>query len=699
MKHSGIERASQMVEKRSRTSRPWFEGISVERVCKVMPDTLRNRTWQTSRRLARPGRAKQNEASRRHNGQVSKFTKMNHFTDGEWNLRLWRDAVMVSSGHCKGKLARICGCRIFWRRPENQRWDRKLLTVMNGELRNTSPRQKEKLQIKDRECIALKHLIKCGGQRRSMTCCEHAGTNLRDLKARTQDIVDNEVVQTKNQRKFERFTKKPTEEFEQSTVQSSTGGTAMAAGRPAPEDSRMRVAAVAESATTQSTTSSRIRVVETEDQFNIECHKELASRSGWHGTIVDMDTCGAIVLTIDPEDRDGWTQQVVDRNKKCCGAKSGHLGHLIEPQMVNERQIKGLANIEKLEMAEIMLQETIAQTTETINAIITASKIMWSMAATRVIEKEQHHSTSDGWRSMTTWNEHETDKCWEEVKSILTGELDNGDQRLSSRRNMCAWLCTVEPIFFQVAAMQSRMRPDAFGWHIATRKIMPRIKPTWYGGEMKGKRNSCRGVRWSLQGSEWESNSKHVDDMRLRWRLKLESKETPTLVTKATGRRRDTDETLMQHDVRASREAAGTSSPAVKSSQTLRACQNTPRTAEELTKEIVLSTVGEEACCDARPSRIRLTHRESESHGTVRRLLEKASSWRVQAASLGSTQVSASERVRVAPPRSEEWRERVAPPELMGESSRIVLTSKQTSRSWNRSEREQRQERPLATVQ
>ena len=27
-----IERASQMVEKRSRTSRPWFEGISVERV-------------------------------------------------------------------------------------------------------------------------------------------------------------------------------------------------------------------------------------------------------------------------------------------------------------------------------------------------------------------------------------------------------------------------------------------------------------------------------------------------------------------------------------------------------------------------------------------------------------------------------------------------------------------------------------------
>ena len=139
-----------------------------------------------------------------------------------------------------------------------------------------------------------------------MVCCEHAGTNLWDLKARTQDIVDNEVVQTKNQRKFERLTKKPTEEFEQSTVQSSTGGTAMAAGRPAP-DSQMRLAAVAESATTQSTTSSTIRVVETEEQSDIECHKVLVGMFDRHGTIADMDTCGAIVQTMDPEDRDGWT--------------------------------------------------------------------------------------------------------------------------------------------------------------------------------------------------------------------------------------------------------------------------------------------------------------------------------------------------------------------------------------------------------
>ena len=327
-----IERASQKVEKRSRTSRSWFEGISVERVYKVMPDRMRNCAWQITRRLARPGRMKHVErpCGRLRNGQVSEFTEMSHFRGpqkaGECSLRLWRGTIMVSRGHWKGKLVRVCGCRIGWRCPENQRWDRKLLTEMNGEPWNTPPRQEEKLQIKDRECIALKHLIKGGGQKGSMTCCEHAGSNLRHLKARTQNIVDNEVVQTDSQRKFERLTKKPTEQFEQGTVQSSTGGTAMAAGRPAPEDSRTRVAAVAESETTQSTTSSTIRVVETEEQSNIECHKVLAGIFDRHGTIADVDTCGAIVLTIDPEDRDGWTQQVVDRNKKCCGAKRGHLG-------------------------------------------------------------------------------------------------------------------------------------------------------------------------------------------------------------------------------------------------------------------------------------------------------------------------------------------------------------------------------------
>ena len=85
-----------------------------------------------------------------------------------------------------------------------------------------------------------------------------------------------------NQSTFECLTKKPTEEFEQGIMQSSNGGTAMAAGRPAPEDRQMMLAAVAESATRPSTTSSRIQVVETEDQFNTECDKKLAGMFDRH---------------------------------------------------------------------------------------------------------------------------------------------------------------------------------------------------------------------------------------------------------------------------------------------------------------------------------------------------------------------------------------------------------------------------------
>ena len=81
-----------------------------------------------------------------------------------------------------------------------------------------------------------------------------------------------------------------------------------------------------------------------------------------------MDTCRATFLTTDPEDCDGWTQQVVDWNKKCRGAKSGHLGHLFESQKVSERRIKELANIEKLEVAEITLQEARAQASEIVCA-------------------------------------------------------------------------------------------------------------------------------------------------------------------------------------------------------------------------------------------------------------------------------------------------------------------------------------------
>ena len=114
---------------------------------------------------------------------------------------------------------------------------------------------------------------------------------------------------------------------------------------------------------TQSTTSSTIREVETKDQSNnTECQKVLANMSDRHGNNANVGTCRAIDTTKDPEDFDGWTQQVVVWKKKCCGAKSGQLGHLYESQKVSEDRINELASIEKV--AETTLQEARAQASE-----------------------------------------------------------------------------------------------------------------------------------------------------------------------------------------------------------------------------------------------------------------------------------------------------------------------------------------------
>ena len=221
-------------------------------------------------------------------------------------------------------------------------------------------------------------------------------------------------------------------------------------------------------------------------------------------------------------------------------------------------------------------------------------------------------------------------------------------------------------------------------------KIMPHIGPTVFGGEMIEGHHSCKRKRRSPQESEWESNSEHVDDMTEVCGRKLASLRTPTPVTKATGKgRRDIDDELEQHDVRASREVAGTGASSTGPSsiqfamivvcpeetwlhwhqadpKMLYVYQDTDWSAEELTRKAVLCTAGKHDS-QAMQRREAIAERtglqRSESHGIVKRLPGVASSWRV----------------RVAPPWFRQWWERVAPPELMGGSSRAVMTSKQTS--------------------
>ena len=94
--------------------------------------------------------------------------------------------------------------------------------------------------------------------------------------------------------------------------------------------------------------------------------------------------------------------------------------------------------------------------------------------------------------------------------------------------------------------------------HVDT-KILPRIGPTAYGGEVTEGKHLGRTIRWSPQGFECESNSKHVEYKVELCGLKLESKGAPTPITKATERgRRDIDDILNTTDAQTFRQAAGT---------------------------------------------------------------------------------------------------------------------------------------------
>ena len=90
-------------------------------------------------------------------------------------------------------------------------------------------------------------------------------------------------------------------------------------------------------------------------------------------------------------------------------------------------------------------------------------------------------------------------------------------------------------------------------------KILPRIGARAYGGELTEGKHLGRTIRWSPQGFEWESNSKHVEDMVELCVLKQGSKGAPTPITMATEkRRRDIDDDLEPHDVQTFKQAAGT---------------------------------------------------------------------------------------------------------------------------------------------
>ena len=163
--------------------------------------------------------------------------------DDRWNLGLWLGKSLASDEHHVGTSAGVRRCRSIWRRPEKQRWDRKMLTEMIGEPWKPVPAKDKAPQARG-VCTSLERQIKHGDTKGCPACFGQAKVHSPECRARFQDIVVNEAAQAAR-----------------GLAPSSSGGPAPGAGGPAPEDVNM---GAAESSVAQPT-SSAVRTLETED--------------------------------------------------------------------------------------------------------------------------------------------------------------------------------------------------------------------------------------------------------------------------------------------------------------------------------------------------------------------------------------------------------------------------------------------------
>ena len=119
---------------------------------------------------------------RPYQGQVAEFAEVVHFRDpgkaadmpkldDRWNLGLWLGKSLASDEHYLGTSAGVRRCRSIWRRPEKQRWDRKMLTEIIGDPWNPTPQPKDKAPQVRGVYITLERQIKHGGTKGCTACC------------------------------------------------------------------------------------------------------------------------------------------------------------------------------------------------------------------------------------------------------------------------------------------------------------------------------------------------------------------------------------------------------------------------------------------------------------------------------------------------------------------------------------------------
>ena len=112
---------------------------------KMLPFLVRHTAWLiTHYQVKSDGKTPyQRLRERLYPGQLAEFAEVVHFRDPEkaadvpklddrWNLGLLLGKSLAPDEHYVGTSAGVRRCRSIWRRPKKQRWDRKMLTEMNG---------------------------------------------------------------------------------------------------------------------------------------------------------------------------------------------------------------------------------------------------------------------------------------------------------------------------------------------------------------------------------------------------------------------------------------------------------------------------------------------------------------------------------------------------------------------------------------
>ena len=285
----------------------------------MLPFLVRHSAWQTTHyQVKADGKTPYERLrGRPYGGQVAEFAEVVHFRDlqkaadmpkldDRWSLGLWLGKSLASDEYYVGTTAGVRRCRtIYLEASRESALEQEGVERDDWRPCKPTPQPKEKPQVPRGVFITLDRQMKYGGTKGCPACFGHPKVHSSESRARFQDIVDNEAAQTAAASASEPNVETPGQAAG-GPASSSSSGPAPVAGRPAPEDVSMDVAA--ESSAAQPT-SSAVRTLETEDGGSAKRQRLMASMPILHESDVDVnvDAFKTIVSAAMPDNRGSLT--------------------------------------------------------------------------------------------------------------------------------------------------------------------------------------------------------------------------------------------------------------------------------------------------------------------------------------------------------------------------------------------------------